>query len=250
MKNIVTTGFLQDLFFKENESPHSHKYWEIIYYTNGNGTLKIGEKEICFEPGTIVCQPPFIPHSEISSTGYKSIFLVVESFKEFDTPIPCFKDNDNKDIYYLMQIVHREFQKKSKNWLELTNSLLITIYQFFVAWNVTINKNPFVEQLENVLVHNILNKGFNLNKAMNEIPLSPNYFRNMFKKYTGYTPLNYLTQKKIDYAKFLLGSKYPKLTLKEIADMIGLDNEYYFSRVFKKVTGKCPKDWINSTKEE
>lgn len=243
MKNIVTTGFLQDLFFKENENAHSHKYWEIICYTTGEGILKIGDKEIFFEPGTIVCQPPFIPHSEISSTGYKSIFFVVESFKEFDTPIPCFKDNDNKDVYNLMQIIHREFQKKSKNWLDITNSLLISIYQFFLAWNVNINKNPFIEQFENVLVQNILNKSFNLNEAMHEFPLSPNYFRNIFKKDTGYTPLNYLTHKKIDYAKFLLECKNSRLTLKEIADMIGFDNEYYFSRVFKKITGKCPKEY-------
>lgn len=34
-----------------------------------------------------------------------------------------------------------------------------------------------------------------------------------------------------------------KLTLSEIADQLGFENAYYFSKVFKKVTGMAPKNY-------
>lgn len=251
MNRILYTGCLSDYYYKNNEIPHTHKYWEIIYYTHGSGLLKIGDQEIAIEPGVIVCQPPNIPHSEISTVGYKSIFLSVETPNELHFPILYFNDNENKDLYNLMNMIHREFQRKSTHWQEITDALFNCIFCFLSAWSNTKGKNPLVEQFENVLIRNILNKEFNLNHAMQAVPLSVNHFRYLFKKETGMTPLEYFTEKKIEYSKYLIENTNNKLSFKEVADCIGLDNQYYFSRVFKKVMGVCPKEWkMLQTKSE
>jgi len=46
---------------------------------------------------------------------------------------------------------------------------------------------------------------------------------------------------KIYYACQLLTQR--ELIIKEIADKIGYDDPYYFSRIFKKVTGKSPAQY-------
>jgi YesN/AraC family two-component response regulator len=43
---------------------------------------------------------------------------------------------------------------------------------------------------------------------------------------------------KIHYACQLLSQS--KMKIKEVGDKIGYDDPYYFSRIFKKVTGKSP----------
>jgi two-component system, response regulator YesN len=80
---------------------------------------------------------------------------------------------------------------------------------------------------------------------MSEIPLSIDHCRRLFIKETGKTPSEYLTEKRINYAKLLLETRLRNnsISVKEIANHVGFDDPYYFSRVFKKVTGKSPTKW-------
>jgi two-component system response regulator YesN len=79
---------------------------------------------------------------------------------------------------------------------------------------------------------------------LKEIPLNDDYIRKLFLKEVGTTPLQYLTEKRINHAKQLLETRYEtSTTIKEIADKAGFNDQYYFSRAFKKVTGKSPSEW-------
>ena len=61
----------------------------------------------------------------------------------------------------------------------------------------------------------------------------------------GINLIEYVNQQKIEEAKRLL--RESTLKLYEISDMLGFNNSFYFSRVFKKVTGMTPKDYRNKT---
>lgn len=73
------------------------------------------------------------------------------------------------------------------------------------------------------------------------VNLSTNYLSTLFKKETGYSPIEYLIQYRIGKAKALL-MESDKRTY-EIADMVGISDYSYFSRVFKKTTGKSPSEF-------
>jgi len=63
----------------------------------------------------------------------------------------------------------------------------------------------------------------------------------LFKKETGYTPNEYLIQKRVDHAKrLLIGAEETDWRVKDIAAMCGFKGPYYFSRIFKKRTGSAP----------
>nr|WP_010272727.1 AraC family transcriptional regulator [Paenibacillus senegalensis] len=71
--------------------------------------------------------------------------------------------------------------------------------------------------------------------------LSVSHYSRLFKKSTGYSPIDYLTHIRIDRAKELLVlSGY---RLKSIADSVGYSDEFYFSRIFKKIEGVSPRDY-------
>jgi len=62
-----------------------------------------------------------------------------------------------------------------------------------------------------------------------------------FKSQLGTTPYDYLLRKRIDSAKFLLANT--ELTVKEIAHRLRFADPYYFSNLFKRKVGTCPRDF-------
>jgi len=74
--------------------------------------------------------------------------------------------------------------------------------------------------------------------------LTPNYLSALFKKSCSIGFTEYITQKKISRAKALLLEQDYKIY--EVADRLGFESAFYFSKVFKKVEGVSPRDYIQS----
>ncbi|MDD2958564.1 MAG: response regulator [Lachnospiraceae bacterium] len=72
--------------------------------------------------------------------------------------------------------------------------------------------------------------------------LNPNYFCELFKKETGVTFLEYLTNLRITMAKEILTQKVNVKTY-EVAAMVGYSDSRYFSRLFKNATGMTPSEY-------
>lgn len=73
--------------------------------------------------------------------------------------------------------------------------------------------------------------------------LSPNYLSVLFKKTCDIGFNEYITQIKINKAKSLLLEQNMKIY--EVADELGFESAFYFSKVFKKVEGISPRDYVN-----
>lgn len=243
MQNLLAIGIIQNSLFHFN--PHEHPCWEIVYYTHGNGILTVGSQEIPFRPGDIVCQPPSIPHSEFSEKGYRNIHFCVGTMESRGESVPRFIDNESRQIYHLLMQLYTEFHIQRKNWRNITEGLLYTAYQYMLSFSSNSLRNPYVEKIEKLLVSNISNQGLRLKKVLDEIPFSIDHTRRLFIKETGKTPSQYLMEKRIGYAKQLMEIQLKNyaISIKEIALQAGFSDPYYFSRVFKKVTGKCPTEW-------
>ena len=74
-----------------------------------------------------------------------------------------------------------------------------------------------------------------------EIIISPSYFLNLFKKETGKTFTDYLTDVRITAAKNLLATSEMNIT--EISYAVGFNNSNYFSALFTKIAGIPAKEY-------
>ena len=92
------------------------------------------------------------------------------------------------------------------------------------------------------LLLSFLNQGYALHITSPLIESKYNcnfdHLNRQFKKVTGQTIFAYLTHLRIEKAKQLLTTGF--YTTKEIASRTGFHDVYYFSKVFKKVTGMPP----------
>lgn len=70
---------------------------------------------------------------------------------------------------------------------------------------------------------------------------SPDYFTRIFKRLKGYTPKYFLVQARMDMARSLLrGSSH---AVGRIAELLGYNDVYHFSRQFKECNGISPTDF-------
>jgi AraC-like DNA-binding protein len=68
--------------------------------------------------------------------------------------------------------------------------------------------------------------------------LSEGYFSHHFKESVGIAPIKYLTNLRMEKAKFLLSES--DLSVSAIAWSLGYGDLLYFSRIFKKIVGESP----------
>ncbi|MCR5717042.1 MAG: AraC family transcriptional regulator [Lachnospiraceae bacterium] len=82
-----------------------------------------------------------------------------------------------------------------------------------------------------------------LNEVSAVYGISPNYLSSLFKKYSDLGYSEYITWRKIEEAKKLMSEG--TLKVYEIADALGFESAFYFSKVFKKVEGISPTEYLN-----
>lgn len=74
--------------------------------------------------------------------------------------------------------------------------------------------------------------------------LSVSHFCSLFRDQAGVTPMDYFIRLKLQKARRLLANT--SLTVQEVAQQVGYDDRYYFSRLFRKLHGMPPMAYRRS----
>lgn len=86
-----------------------------------------------------------------------------------------------------------------------------------------------------------LDKKITLSELANYTGYSPSHFSALFVERTGYAPLNYFNQIKIQKACQLLD--FTDMKINQVCYKIGIEDAYYFSRLFSQVMGVSPREY-------
>ncbi len=119
----------------------------------------------------------------------------------------------------------------------------IRLFSHIVGSNRRSGKDKLICAIQQYIDENLGGK-LQLNEVAEVFGLSPAYLSVLFKKNTETGFSEYVYTKKIDRAKEMLLSGDMKIY--EVADALGFESAYYFSKVFKKVDGHSPREYIQS----
>src|SRR6185503_17455696 len=101
------------------------------------------------------------------------------------------------------------------------------------------SKNQINQSINYMKQH--IDEMLSLQKMAASINLSASHFSFVFKKNTGFPPIEYFNHLKVQKAcQYLL---FTDLRIKEISQELGIEDQYYFSRMFTKVMGISPNEY-------
>lgn len=130
-----------------------------------------------------------------------------------------------KDLHLQMELLKRE--------VEVCPRALI-------FYDQTMGKADYVEAAKRYVEGHILERVLVQDVAA-AIGITPNYLSSLFKKQLGQNFMDYVNATKINYACSLLRSG--KHLVYEVSHMLGYDNAYYFTKVFKRYMKVTPTEY-------
>lgn len=238
MYNLIFTSFAQHPC-KTKE--HRHTGWEIVCYLGCAGKAFIAGEEYGFQDGRIIIIPPNMPHYEIASGEMTIACFCIKTLFNLEHKVYSFVDTSNRDFLCLFKQLNSVYTLKPANWEKLRDGLLNVMEQYVLSWNAREDKNPLVKEFQYKLIEAISKKDIRMEDLLRNIPVSSSYFRKLFKAETGKSPMEYLLLQRVENAKQLMADT--SLNIKNVANLSGFNDPYYFSRIFKKATGKYPSVW-------
>lgn len=102
----------------------------------------------------------------------------------------------------------------------------------------TIDKKEIVEQMI-AYFREHYQEEISLEQLAAKMYLSPYYICRIFKSETGDTPIDYLIRLRMEKAKELLEQGSVQ-SIQEVAESVGYEDAYHFSKLFKKRYGVSP----------
>ena len=259
-RHEITTGMIY----------HSHDFVEIAYVAKGNGTHVVNEKKYNVSEGDIFLinydtkhafttkEEPLILYNCIFTPSYfdpmlnkshnffdiTKHFLIGDLYANF--PTDCiFASARGGEAQHIQNIYDRlfyEFDKKQLGYRDIMRGYIIELLVIICRLNLNVDSGRTQKMLE-IIEH--INVHYMEKICAEDLAVitgfSVSHFRRVFKSLTG-TPLNlYVQTVRIQEACKLLKNK--EMNVEQVAIAVGYSDMKHFYSVFKRITGKLPKDF-------
>jgi YesN/AraC family two-component response regulator len=223
----------------------------ILLVTEGSVTYQFHDEYVQLQARELM----FIPYQTFRSAlpcppNYHKMYSAHFMLDSGGLELPFLQKGERKKVtIHQFEYLKQRFSLLSELWKDrvphyelhcqaVLLEILVLANREMELGQYTPKKLQLVEQLK-AYIQSHYHKPISLSDMAAHTNRSPNYICNVFKEMLGQSPVDYLNQIRIAAAReLLLNTEQP---ISEIALMVGFSDPYYFSKVYKKVTGMTPK---------
>jgi AraC-like DNA-binding protein/quercetin dioxygenase-like cupin family protein len=254
---ITHIGFFPSAKFHYRERPFGCPDNILIYCVEGKGLYQTETESYTLQPNQFFILPPgrfHIYQADIrdpwsiywvhfSGNMVKSLnkWLKTEHFIK-----PTNIAYDKRITEQWAEMFHALEAGFTEENLAYANLCLYRFLTFFLCPPIPTPQLPKVNHISESVAYMKSNIGklLSVHELAAQMNYSSSHYTSVFKKATNVSPIEYFINLKIHYASQLLSQT--ELRVNEIAGMLGYEDSLYFSRLFKKLTGRSPKDFRNA----
>lgn len=211
-----------------------------------------GENARNFSRGKYVVIPPNAQFTLRGTDGGETVICIDQPLIPYAVPIGVARNSHRDGMSYAAEQAVYYFRPENLNAAVL--SALGQLIVGYVSESFPFPLHPVVQSLKADIDANFADSTYSADTAINKMPLNKDYVRKIFKKETGVTPHEYLTQARMRRAEAIILSgvtnRYSYYTVSQIAEACGYAEPLYFSRVFKKYYGVSPLQYAKDNERK
>ena len=244
---INNCGFCEDMEKTAISRPHGRKDYQLIYVRSGQMEFEENGQVHLLKDGSVYLYRPGMPqHYRVN--GIKTTFFWIHftgsAVPEILEGIPdgYIKTGLFSLFETFCKTLYMACRTAQPNMLHFEGEL-ITLISLMAEKVKRIEPSPGSAKVGPALMAMNRDTGKRLsNEELAQLcGLSRFYFITLFKQVTGCTPQQYYTRQTIETAMDLLENTDD--TIAQISALCGIEDCFYFSRMFKKHTGLSPADY-------
>lgn len=245
-----------------NRIKRTLQHHEILLITSGKGYIMNKNKKHKVKSGMLFYICPEVEHSIEADIEEPISFLSVHfsySSVNFNGDKWSIKnENESLQLHSMQQLkdyyqIENLFRRLVEAWIaklpsyEFISKTLFQQLIFEIIENLR-NKNENYAASLKVgkiieFMHENVNSKITLTELAEMVQLSPTYLSRIFKQTTEYSIIEFFNKIKVDKAKEMIIEGDKKM--KEIAQLLGFTDEFYFSRIFKRIEGTSPSEFYS-----
>jgi len=218
---------------------HTHRYHEMVYCVEGRGTVNINGKRSAFSTGNYYITERDTPHSEIDNGASRIIFFY------FDAPISDVKEGAYTDYRgNILNVVNRLNREYENNFIHKELMLRTLLMEVLLETERNAVSNNDERNMESVFKYIDENstQRIDFKQLAEQHHYSYDRFRHIFKEHSGFSPYQYVINKRIEKAKFLLKFGANE-SVTDVAFNCGFDSSSQFTNIFRSREGMTPSEY-------
>lgn len=239
--------FVYETNFKRLKQPFFFMRYGAYLVFKGNGMLKSAEKEYTLKPGTMFFTFPKTAF-ELSGEGSLTYLYITFDGNGAKPLLDGFGITEDNCVFDGMEQL-KDFWMSSirritpVNATALTESVLLYSLSFIGSTEAPAKSSAKFDNILDYVNENFSDSTVSVKKVADLFFYSEKYLSSLFVKNTGVKFTEYLNGLRISHAVTLMGKN---LSVTDIAAKCGFSDPLYFSKVFKRITGKTPSEYDRS----